>query len=50
MVVAGLAIANLALVGLAIGAERQGERLIALTGAAAVVVLLIRRLMRRPAP
>ncbi|GIK99602.1 MAG: glycosyl transferase [Alphaproteobacteria bacterium] len=48
-VVAALAVANLALIALALGAEREGERLAALAGAAAVVALLIRRLLREPA-
>jgi UDP-N-acetylmuramyl pentapeptide phosphotransferase/UDP-N-acetylglucosamine-1-phosphate transferase len=45
-VVAAIAIANLALIVLALGAEIRHERLLAVIGAAAVVVLLARRLMR----
>src|SRR5690606_24670980 len=39
-------IANLALIGLAVAAERHDERLTALAGAAAVLLLLARRVMR----
>ena len=46
-VVAGVLLANLALIGFAVGAEREDEQAMALVGAAAVVALLIRRLMRR---
>jgi UDP-N-acetylmuramyl pentapeptide phosphotransferase/UDP-N-acetylglucosamine-1-phosphate transferase len=46
-VVAGVLLANLALIGFAVGAEREDEQVMALVGAAAVVALLIRRLMRR---
>jgi len=45
-VVAAVAVANLALIVLALGAEIRHERLLAVIGAAAVVVLLARRLMR----
>lgn len=41
-------LANLALIALAIGAEREHERFPALLGAAAVLVLLARRLLRPP--
>jgi len=39
-------VADLALIALAVGAEREGERLVGLLGAVAVVALLIRRIMR----
>lgn len=45
-VVALMSIANLVLIALALAAELEGERGMALLGAAAVVVLLARRLLR----
>lgn len=45
-VVTAVLVANAALIGLAIAAEREGERAMALFGAAAVLLLLARRLLR----
>jgi UDP-N-acetylmuramyl pentapeptide phosphotransferase/UDP-N-acetylglucosamine-1-phosphate transferase len=45
-VVAFVSIANLVLIALAAGAEMENERIMALLGAAAVVLLLARRLLR----
>lgn len=45
-VVTAMLVANAALIGLAIAAEREGERAMALFGAAAVLLLLARRLLR----
>ncbi len=45
-VVTAMLVANAALIGLAVAAEREGERAMALLGTAAVLLLLARRLLR----